>query len=458
MLSRAVEAFALRAGLWTGGRTRVLAAVSGGSDSVAMLLLLHDLHLRGALQLEAMAHLNHLIRAEAGEDERFCAQLAERLGVAFVSDRVDVPAMARQQRQSIEIAARAARRAFLEGVRRTRGADVVATAHTQDDQAETVMLRLLRGAGTRGLASIAPVSGRIIRPVLGLTRAELQDELRGRNQEWREDPTNEDLTNPRNRVRRELLPYLERHFNPSARAALARAAALARLDEDALDRAALAAAIGVVEAKDGWRQLDRAALAALPAAIARRVVRGAISSLRLQTPSGRDHVEAVLAVARGDTGAAEIPGARVEPSGRFVVLERKSRRTPARPPFLADLPIPGEVRWEEARVVVLAEGPLPAAGGAHHPATEGVTTVMVAADELGEGLIVRSRRHGDRLQPFGLTGHKKLQDLLTDRKVARRERDLVPIVTDRRGRIVWVSGHVIGEDFRVSDRTNAVII
>ena len=455
MLSLAVRSFAFRHRLWE-TETRIVAALSGGSDSVAMLLLLHDLHAQNALRLDAVAHLNHAIRPEAHEDEHFCATLAAGLGVAFVSARLDVPALARERRLSIEVAARNARQEFLEGVRRTRGADLVATAHTQDDQAETVLLRLLRGAGNRGLGGIAPRRGRFVRPVLELTRADLQAELRRRRQDWREDATNLDLENPRNRVRHELLPYLERHFNPSARAALARAAELARIDEDALDREALAAGLGVTDRLSEALRLDRAALLALPDAIARRVVRDAIFSLHLQTSSGRDHVERVLAVARQEIRAAEIPGVRVEPSGRFVVLERKSRRAPAGPTFQADLPIPGEVRWEEARLAVSADGPQ-APGGLSRDA-DTAETAYVAADQVGGHLMVRSRRQGDRFQPLGMAGRKKLQDLFIDRKIARRERDYVPIVTDERGRIVWVAGHVIGEEFRVTDRTNAVII
>jgi tRNA(Ile)-lysidine synthase len=135
--------FAQRHALWRAD-TRVLAAVSGGSDSVAMLLLLHDLDSRGELKLDAMAHLNHGIRAEADDDEAFCRALAQRLGVSFLSACVDVPGLARQRRQSIEVAARVARKQFLEDTRRSRAADCVATGHTKDDQAELVGWRRWR--------------------------------------------------------------------------------------------------------------------------------------------------------------------------------------------------------------------------------------------------------------------------------------------------------------------------
>ena len=172
--------------MWRPG-TRVVAAVSGGADSVALLLLLRDLHERGDVVLDCAAHLNHQIRGEAADaDEAFCRALARELGVAIVTERVDVPALAREQRLSIEVAARNARREFLERVQTSRGADRIATAHTADDQAETVLLRLVRGAGTRGLGGIAPRRGVWIRPSLELSHAELRAELHQRDQSWRE--------------------------------------------------------------------------------------------------------------------------------------------------------------------------------------------------------------------------------------------------------------------------------
>src|SRR5688500_11689687 len=151
-----VSEFARRHALWR-PETRAIAAVSGGSDSVALLLLLRDLHARGELVLDAVAHLNHMTRAEASnEDEAFCRELARSLALPFVTATIDVPAAARLQRQSIEVAAREARQQFFEDVLRARGATCVATAHTQDDQAETVLLRMVRGSGIRGLGGMAP--------------------------------------------------------------------------------------------------------------------------------------------------------------------------------------------------------------------------------------------------------------------------------------------------------------
>ena len=454
-LLRRVRRFARQHNLWR-AETRVIAAVSGGSDSVAMLLLLHDLHTGGELQLDAVAHLNHQIRSAATDDESFSRELAERLGIPFIATSIDVPAIARERRQSLEVSGRLARRRFLLDVRRARGADVIATAHTQDDQAETVMLRVLRGAGRRGLRGIVPSRHRFIRPVLFATRKELRHELQRHRISWKDDETNADVMNPRNRVRHELLPYLEQHFNPATRRALARLADLARADEDFLAREAAGAAVGTgLHLENGALKLDVAALGSLPEALRRRVVVQALEAVRPATAATLEHVEAVEAVIGGERRASEIPGLRVEHSGRFVVLVRERVPAAPAPRFKADLPIPGEVRWPEARVVVAAEGPMAPAAAAG----DGAAGAVVSADGLATPLVVRNRLPGDWVRPLGLGGRrKKLHDVLIDRKVDRGKRDSVPIVTDACGRIVWVAEHVIGEEFRVTDRTNAVII
>jgi tRNA(Ile)-lysidine synthase len=446
LLSR-IERYAERHQLWRPD-TRIVAAVSGGSDSVAMLVLLHDLHSRGALRLDVVAHLNHQLRTDAPGDEAFCRGVAERLRVDFVSAKVDVGALAREHRQSVELAGRVARHRFLDAVRRDRSADVIATAHTEDDQAETVLLRLTRGAGSRGLAGIAPYRGRRIRPVLAVSRAALRRDLVARGETWREDLTNTDLRHRRNRVRHELLPLLERHFNPSIRRALARTADILREEDATLARVAAAAAITVVEREDDAVRLDVAALSHLPDAIAQRVVMQAMSMASPLAPRQAD-VQRVLAVAAGRPAADLSVGRAEHFAGKVVLVTRRITRDPSR--FCLELSVPGEVR---------GAGWILEAQGFDHPQGQVVRpdVAQIDAAAVRGGLLVRTRRAGDRVRPLGLGGTKKLQDVLVDRKVSRHERDAVPIVTDTEGRIVWVAGHVLGEEFRVTERTNGVII
>jgi tRNA(Ile)-lysidine synthase len=434
--------------------TRVVAAISGGSDSVAMLLLLHELHTGGELRLQAIAHLNHQIRSDADADEAFCRSLAERLGVSCTSARVDVPALARTRKQSLELAGRIERHRFLDEVRHQAGAECIATAHTEDDQAETVLLRLTRGAGKRGLAAIAPRGHRRIRPVLCATRAELRRLLTDRGEAWRDDLTNIDLRHRRNRVRLELLPYLERHFNPSIRHALARLADIERADDELLARFAAAATPGLVTREDGRVVIDAAGVLALPEALARRVVIHALA-VSGNAASHRD-VQTVLDVAGDQMPAADLSPGRAEHfSGKVVLVSKTDGSAPAwsaGQPFCFELPVPGAIQTADGWQIEARSFDRPQRRDPHPDVAQ------IDAAAVSEGLLVRNRRPGDRLRPVGLGGSKKVQDVLVDRKVVRHERDSVPIVTDIQGRIVWVAGQVLSEAFRVTDDTKGVII
>jgi tRNA(Ile)-lysidine synthase len=417
-----------------------------------MLLLLHELQERRELQVHTVAHLNHQIRAEAGDDEEFCRALAKRLAVRFVSARTDVPALARSRKQSLELAGRLARRAFLDDVARSGGADCVAIAHTEDDQAETVLLRLTRGAGKRGLSGMAPRARGRIRPVLCATRAELRQELIVRGETWREDATNANLEHRRNRVRHELLPYLEQHFNPSVRRALARVADSERVDEVMIARMAAAAAGSLLVRDADTIRVDAEDLLALPEALARRVLMEMFAMKAISV--SHDEVESALDVAAGRTGSADVSGGRVEHfAGKMVLVPKNgSPRVPQPRPFSFALPVPGTIEtpdgWAvEARFVDRPQRRDPQPDVAH-----------IDAAAVSGGLLVRNRRPGDRLRPVGLGGSRKIQDVFVDRKVLRADRDAVPIVTDADGRIVWVAGHVMSEAFRVTESTKGVII
>lgn len=422
---------------------------------MAMLLILRDLASRGECRLVGAAHLNHTIRPDAAGDERFCRELCASIGVPLIARTADVPAIAESRRRSLEVTARLVRRQFLDEARAACGAQFVATAHTRDDQAETVLLRLLRGAGTRGLRGIEPRDGTRIRPLLCAARRELQDELRRRGQAWREDATNFDLANPRNRIRHELLPYLERHFNPAVGRALARFADAARADEALLARQAAAVAAVAIESAEGELRVSATALATLPDSLGRRLVQHALASAGASSALSARLVEDVLELAAGRRGGIEAGALCVEMSRGMLVFRSGTRA--AQGGFYAELPLPGRVVHEAGGWEISAEGPLPARDTLRGFVFS-ADTVAVAADELDGVLVVRSRQPGDRLRPVGLGGRKKVQDLFVDRKVARSKRDQVPIVADRQGRIVWVAGLAVSEEFRATADTNAVII
>jgi tRNA(Ile)-lysidine synthase len=322
-----LRSFAARHALWRPD-TRVISALSGGADSVALLMLLRDLHAAGDLVLDAAAHLHHSIRgADADADQAFCRALCDRLGVTFITSRIDVPGAAFAEGLSVEVAARRARQVFFDHTREARGAHVVATAHTENDQAETVLLRMMRGAGGRGLGGIAPRRGHLIRPLLSTPREAIVAELAARQQDWREDATNADVANPRNRVRHELIPYLRAHFNPSVSAALSRLADITRSDETWMEGVAGELARRMAEVDEGSVSLDVSGFQSLPEGLARRVARYALEAAQPGRTFDLREADGVLAVIAGRQTAAELSGLRVERFRDSAVLIKRAPNT-----------------------------------------------------------------------------------------------------------------------------------
>jgi tRNA(Ile)-lysidine synthase len=433
---------------------RVLVALSGGPDSVALLHVLQTLERRGHLVVAAAAHFNHQLRgSEADIDELFCRDLAASLGLPIVTGRGDVRALAAQSGRSVEDAARTARYAFLSGAASSLDAAAIAVGHSLDDQAETFLLRLIRGAGPAGLAGVRPRAGNVIRPLLEISRIELRAYAREHGLCSREDSSNADLAIPRNRVRLELLPHLQQ-FSPAIAGTLAREAALARTDDEFLEAAAIDQVRSVVLEEDNGVTLDAPALAALHPAIASRVARTALQAAAPGRFIGFQHVEDVLDLTRRAEGTAvALPGLVASRRGGRIVLGGEPP-APFVNSFSVPLSIPGEV--EAAGWKVSADCP---PDGFVHPMVARGNTVVVAAEPLRYPLAVRSRRRGDRFKPLGMGGRgRKLQDFLIDRKVARADRDALPLVVDRDDRIIWVVGQSVAEDFRVTAPEKGVIL
>jgi tRNA(Ile)-lysidine synthase len=303
--------------------SRVLVGLSGGADSVALTFLLRDLAARGEVVVAGLAHVHHGLRPSADRDETFCRALATRLGFPLEVERADVRGVAAREGRSLEDAARRVRYLLLARAAERLGADRVAVAHTQDDQAETVLLRLARGAGLTGAAGIRPRRGQVIRPLLGVSRAALRADLAARGEAWVEDESNEDLANPRNRVRHRVIPELDRTLGAPVAPALARAAALAGEDGAWLDALATARLEALAHEGPGGLELDAAALGAEPAPLRRRIL---LQALRLRSQAreiGLEHVETALEVLEQGRRGADVPGSRVELlRGKLVLLDR----------------------------------------------------------------------------------------------------------------------------------------
>jgi tRNA(Ile)-lysidine synthase len=455
-------------------RTRVVVALSGGSDSVALAHLLRELEAANELTVAGLAHFNHQLRAHADRDEQFSVSTAAAIGRPILVAREDVRLRAGRERRSIEDAAHAARHEFFDRALAHFDADRVAVGHTRDDQAETFLLRLLRGAGPKGLAAMHPRRGHVIRPLLECRRVDLRAYLDERGVQYIEDETNNDVSIPRNRVRAELLPLIRARFNPAIVDVLADQAELARADwqwmESQLENLEPETREpGTLE--PGTLDLDIRALARSPLALRRLAVWKAMTLAASGRPVSFRHVEAALQLIEADTdGLASVPdvepadksidapGQIVDRVGSRLVLRRKAV-APTVGLFRYGLPVPGEVALPEAGYIVSAEAMAAGTGGEALRATAGNGAAAVIRMDSWTGLLsVRNRRPGDRFRPLGLDGQKKLQDFLVDRKVARHVRDGVPLVVDESDRIVWVAGHSIDEAFRVTDASQAVVI
>src|SRR5437773_226940 len=335
------------------------------------------------------------------------------------------------------------------------GSDSVALAHLVHSLAERGELR------ASGLAAMHPRNGYIIRPLIYCRRADLRAHRDERQIPFVDDETNDDVSVPRNRVRAELLPLLETRFNPAIVDVLAGEAELARDEWAWMASAAEAffAAHGDRQSPRPQVELDVAALLDAPRALRRLVVWRAMTDASGGRPVAFEHVHAALELLEPnrESAAVDAPGQRVQRIGSRLVLTNRSARTSATNFFHYPLSVPGEVRLAEAGLVVSAE-PRDAAPTELAAGSADEAVAIVRSEACGPLLAVRNRRPGDRFRPLGLAGQKKLQDFFVDRKVARHERDDVPLVVDESDRIVWVAGHGIDEAFRVTDTSQAVVI
>src|SRR2546425_9711523 len=438
---------------------RVGVAVSGGADSVALLRLLLELRTELGVVL-SVVHFNHKLRgSEADADEQFVADLASRNKLEFRSETGDVATYSAEKRLSIETAAREMRYGFFRRLLIEGRMNRVATAHTLDDQAETVLLKVARGAGTRGLAGIYPqlsvsssqfsagrqasVAGRqqvcasIVRPLLGVRRKELEAYLIAEGQSWREDSSNRDLRHARNRVRHGILPRLERNLNPAVREILAETAEIARAEEEYWN-----AEVGrILEGSRGRRRSQGEAGAAvglvnfvdLPLALQRSLDSAAVDNYGVRLEFR--HVEEILElISNGCPGKAALP------DGWMASIDKGELKFEPAPQIAESirdyqylLPVPGKVPVPETGT--LFEAMLISAEKRAACNAENLLDLGAIAGKL----MVRNWHAGDRFWPAHTKAPKKVKELLQEKHVTGEERKLWPVIVSG-DEIVWVRG------------------
>jgi tRNA(Ile)-lysidine synthase len=469
---------------------RVGVAVSGGADSVALLRLMLELRQEIGIVVSVM-HLNHKLRgAESGEDAKFVQKLADELGLELISEVCDVKACAAKRKLGIEAAARDLRYEFF-GKALGQGLNRIATAHTLDDQAETVLLKLARGAGTRGMAGIWPEiaishqpsairknsiqqsalstqdepscvarlgsraektgyagcerpttgglllrSSAIVRPLLGTRRSELRAYLSEIRQAWREDSSNRDLRHTRNRVRHGILPRIERHVNPQVCETLAEMAEIARAEEEYWSEE-VARCLPEV-----WKNgaLDRTRLAAFPVALQRRLVKSATESSGLALEFG--HIEAILELKPRES--ASLPhGWRASHSGDAIELSSQADECAD---YQYALTVPGQVLVRELRLQIDAAQ---VNGGMR---SEGLLDPAFARRRL----VVRNWRTGERFWPAHSKEPKKIKELLQDRHITGEQKKRWPVIASG-DEVVWMRGFGVRRDFRAKSEEGILI-
>jgi len=420
---------------------RVGVAVSGGADSVALLRLLLELRAETGIVL-SVVHFNHQLRGAASDaDAQFVADLAHHHKLELHSESGNTTAYAAQNHLSIETAARELRYQYFRRLLGESRLNRLATAHTLDDQAETVLLKMTRGAGTRGLAGIYPQlkiadseRSTIIRPLLATKRKALEVYLESLGQSWREDASNRDLRHARNRVRHGILPRLERFLNPEVREALAETAEIARAEEDYWQHEVARVLPQIWTQKSST--LKYAALITLPLALQRRVIRTACESLGLRLEF--HHVEEILALASSpSTKSTELP------AGWVVSRKRQGLCLGCKTTIPSDyeyrLPIPGSTLVPEIHsrfeAVVVPRNRTEAYNPDH----------LLDRALLGKELCVRNWRPGDRFWPAHTKAAKKIKELLPGQ--AGSERKLWPVVISGSD-LVWVRGFPTPARFR----------
>ncbi len=451
MLPERVEKTIEKYGMLSEGQ-RVGVGVSGGVDSVVLLHILVKLKERWNLKL-IVCHLNHNLRGEESlRDARFVEELAEELGLEFVCR--SLPQDAKPEGVSIQDWARKKRLSFFEDVVREHSLDRIALGHNMNDNAETVLMRLLRGASIEGLKGIEPVRAPFIRPLIEVKREEIEEYARAHSIRYVEDSTNRSKRYLRNRIRLELIPYLEKHYNPSIVETLSRLSSLLRRDARYLEAQTTEVFKELAVVEKDRVCFRREELVKLDDAIVTRLFMKATERLHKR----RDLMESAqaeqfLRALRGRRPNVCISlgeGLYLKRAYEEVVVTTEGAPEPVMPEE-TPLKVPGLTTLEGTGYLLKAE-----VTGRPEVFEKDRCVAYFDYEHLPAPLLVRTFRPGDRMRPLGMSGSRKIKDIFIDEKIPLEERRRIPIVVAD-GRVIWVAGIRQSEDFRVEENTKRVL-
>jgi len=429
---------------------KILLAFSGGLDSTGLLGIFLELRKEWHFDL-FLGHFNHKLRQSADEDEQFVRKVAQKHAIPLFIASEDVRAFAKRNRLNLEEAGRRLRYDFLSQTAQKIGGAKIATGHTLNDQAETFFLRLMRGSGLKGLGCISPVvEGRIIRPLLALERKDIAEYVREKNLEFRDDESNLDRSFARNKVRLDLIPYIQENFEPDIVRRIGKIVTILQEEEAYLENLTNHQAKKAVFQKKGEVGLDLNMLSTLPRGLARRIVRDFIKKLKGDLREiSFENVESLLNLDEGKTIQLT----------RELLLKRDKDQVFRKP----ELPerIRYEYGWNGSSPLIIEELNVKIESGkTKRPqsfAFDDDAKAYLDWEKIKFPLQVRSRREGDRYKPLGAPGHKKLKEVMRAKGIPVAEREKKPVFLSG-GEIIWVCGLPVAEKFKVSDETKEVLV
>ncbi|HPT69821.1 MAG TPA: tRNA lysidine(34) synthetase TilS [Syntrophomonas sp.] len=446
----AIKAYIAVQGLIRPG-DKIIVAVSGGPDSMALLHILWELSLESSFSL-VVAHINHGLRPQAGQEQEFVEEHCQRLEIPCYTKTIDVRELARQTKTSLEDAGRQARYGYFNELLQELQADAIATAHHQDDQAETVLLHLLRGAGMPGLRGIMPRNGKLIRPLLHQSKQNLLNYLQKNQISYCIDQSNQDQTFLRNRIRHQLIPLLQNEYNPRIAENLSRLAEIIRADNDFLEQIMQQYWTKLVRSMDDQGlEIDLDGFKVLPLAARRRLTIMALSAVGGPTGWEARDIEKVLQLLH-KSGSAKIlqlkKGIKINKSYDRIIFTSNWQETGI---FNIEVTVPGQALLPDGTTYrfMLKES------GSFSMETD---EIQLDYDKLSLPLVLRSRCNGDVIQPAGFTGHKKLKKYLNEKKVPFRQRDQVAVLASRNDEIYALVGLCICSAAAVDHQSKNILL
>ena len=441
---------------------KLAAAISGGPDSVTMLYCLNNLKEVIGFKLHVF-HINHMLRGEESDrDETFVKNLAESLGLPFYAKKVDVAGHQKKQKCSLQVAAREMRYLSLNQLARSLSISKIATGHTADDQAETVLMRVLKGCGLKGISGIPPIrDNKFIRPLLEITSEEVEQFLNQNQIKSLMDSTNLKNNYLRNQVRNNLMPSLKKDFNPSLVETLNRSSQIFRADDNYISEIAQDEfKKSILKNDEETLILDATHFQSLHVALKRRIV---LDSIYNFSGHGRqvsqNIIENILQVIESKISGKSLSifnGFQFKYQYNRIIFRYQKKKFPGGQIKRRKLLIPGKTKIEEIEKVIVSsiirKNDIP--GGLKKTDS---FTAFIDYSVSGKELFLRSRKKGDKFCPLGIKGHKKIKNYFIDKKIPREERDCIPLVTNKES-ILWILGHQISDFARVKESTKDVLM